>query len=171
MWLSLRSLFSRRTQRRSADFVVQTVFFLSIPPMIGLLRESFKSSGDDSDALNSGSVGQNVRSWYILVWSAILSLYILRFIGLVDRINRKYRSTSVLLTEMINIQLRLLRYPRKKEILSIANGVLKNTVKLLRELERPHRIAGVTLSPMGNVVLRLFYVNDDVTLHLAFPWL
>jgi hypothetical protein len=45
--------------------------------------------------------------WELLVWGGFSSVYLLRFMVLGSRINEKYHDTTVLITEQINIQLRI----------------------------------------------------------------
>jgi hypothetical protein len=56
----------------------------------------------------------------------------LRFMMLGSNINKKYQNTSLLLTEQMNVYLRLLVKPHKKEKLLVSNNVLKLASKLLK---------------------------------------
>lgn len=49
-----------------------------------------------------------------------------------SNINKKYQNTSLLLTEQMNVYLRLLVKPHKKEKLLVSNNVLKLASKLLK---------------------------------------
>ena len=48
-----------------------------------------------------------------------------------------FRNLSVLLTEQINVYLKMELKPHKKEQLQLANNVLKLATDLLKELETP----------------------------------
>lgn len=63
------------------------------------------------------------------------------------KINRKYRSLSVLITEQINLYLQIEQKPQKKEELMVANSVLKLAADLLKELESPFKISGLSANP------------------------
>jgi hypothetical protein len=45
--------------------------------------------------------------WELVIWGSCGSFYLLRFMVLGSRINEKYHDTSVLLTEQINVHLRI----------------------------------------------------------------
>ena len=61
-----------------------------------------------------------------------LGVYLLRFMTLGLRINKKYRNLSVLITEQINLYLQMEQKPHKKEELMVANNVLKLAESLLK---------------------------------------
>ena len=61
-----------------------------------------------------------------------LGVYLLRFMTLGLRINKKYRNLSVLITEQINLYLQMEQKPHKKEELMVANNVLKLAECLLK---------------------------------------
>ncbi|KAK7912541.1 hypothetical protein WMY93_012752 [Mugilogobius chulae] len=57
-------------------------------------------------------------------------------------------NSSVLLTEQINLYLRMEKKPNKKEELNIVNNVLKLATKLMKELDTPFRLLGLTVNPL-----------------------
>lgn len=67
-----------------------------------------------------------------MVWSIGLGIFLLRFLTLGTKINKKYRNFSVLITEQINLYLQIEQKPRKKEELMVANSVLKLAADLLK---------------------------------------
>ena len=71
-------------------------------------------------------------NWELLVWCMALGVYLLRFMTLGLRINKKYRNLSVLITEQINLYLQMEQKPHKKEELMVANNVLKLAECLLK---------------------------------------
>eukprot|EP01012_Entosiphon_sulcatum_P063049 TRINITY_DN8998_c0_g1_i3.p2 TRINITY_DN8998_c0_g1~~TRINITY_DN8998_c0_g1_i3.p2 ORF type:complete len:158 (-),score=46.75 TRINITY_DN8998_c0_g1_i3:268-741(-) len=101
--------------------------------------------------------------WEILGWGLVISWYLLRFMVLGSRINSKYRDTSALLTEQINVQLRILQHisnsqqrtagsgkgkESKKERLQISGNVLKLASELLKSQHNsPHKISGLSMNP------------------------
>lgn len=82
-----------------------------------------------------------------LTWSCCLGCFLLRFMTLGTKITRKYRSLSVLITEQINLYLQIEQKPHKKEELMVANSVLKLAADLLKELESPFKISGLSANP------------------------
>ena len=66
------------------------------------------------------------------MWCMALGVYLLRFMTLGLRINKKYRNLSVLITEQINLYLQMEQKPHKKEELMVANNVLKLAECLLK---------------------------------------
>ncbi|RHZ32168.1 hypothetical protein DYB31_011712 [Aphanomyces astaci] len=76
-----------------------------------------------------------------------------------SNINRKYQNTSLLLTEQMNVYLKLLVTPEKKEKLLISNNVLKLASKLLKELNSPNKISGLTMNPLLYNVTRVVVLS------------
>lgn len=55
------------------------------------------------------------RSVQLLVWCCFISFFLLRYLTLGSNTNNRYRDTSVLLTEQINVQLRILQNTSNRE--------------------------------------------------------
>ena len=51
----------------------------------------------------------------LLVWCCFISFFLLRYLTLGSNTNNRYRDTSVLLTEQINVQLRILQNSTNRE--------------------------------------------------------
>ncbi|XP_059620468.1 protein phtf [Phlebotomus argentipes] len=137
-WLSVRSYLKRRGPQRSVDVIVSAAFILTLLLLAFLSVEWLK----DSPHLHTQ---YNIEA---LVWSSALGTYLLRFMTLGTKINRKYRSISVLITEQINLYLQIEQKPNKKEELMVANSVLKLAADLLKELESPFKISGLSANPL-----------------------
>lgn len=75
---------------------------------------------------------QSQHTLQALIWSCALGCFILRFMTLGTKINRKYRSVSVLITEQINLYLQIEQKPHNKEELMVSNSVLKLAADLLK---------------------------------------
>ncbi|XP_039290801.1 protein phtf [Nilaparvata lugens] len=136
-WLSVRSYLKKRGPQRSVDMVVSAVF------LITLLLLSFVSVEFLKDSIRL-HVEYNVEA---LAWCIVLGFFLLRFMTLGDKINRKYRNLSVLITEQINLYLQIEQKPNKKDELMVANSVLKLAADLLKELESPFKISGLSANP------------------------
>ncbi|XP_021928812.1 putative homeodomain transcription factor isoform X2 [Zootermopsis nevadensis] len=158
-WLSVRSYLKKRGPQRSVDVIVSAAFlitllllsFLSVEclkvsvdiiiPHVGVELTGLRSSAFDSVRLHSE---YNLEA---LVWCLVLGVFLLRFMTLGTKINRKYRNLSVLITEQINLYLQIEQKPNKKEELMVANSVLKLAADLLKELESPFKISGLSANP------------------------
>ncbi|XP_042258898.1 protein PHTF2-like isoform X3 [Thunnus maccoyii] len=87
-------------------------------------------------------------NWELVIWCSSLSLFLLRFVTLGSETSKKYSNTSILLTEQINLYLKMEKKPNKKEELTLVNNVLKLATKLLKELDTPFRLYGLTMNPL-----------------------
>ncbi|XP_055687758.1 protein phtf isoform X2 [Lutzomyia longipalpis] len=137
-WLSVRSYLKRRGPQRSVDVIVSAAFILTLLLLAFLSVEWLK----DSPHLHTQ---YNIEA---LIWSSALGTYLLRFMTLGTKINRKYRSISVLITEQINLYLQIEQKPNKKEELMVSNSVLKLAADLLKELECPFKVSGLSANPL-----------------------
>lgn len=136
-WLSVRSYLKRRGPQRSVDVIVSAVFIVTLLLLSFVSLELIK----DLESLHSR---YNVEA---LFWSFSLGIFILRFMTLGTKINKKYRNLSVLITEQINLYLQIEQKPHKKEELMVANSVLKLAADLIKELESPFKISGLSANP------------------------
>ncbi|XP_051544395.1 protein PHTF2-like isoform X4 [Myxocyprinus asiaticus] len=139
MWLSLRSYLKRRGPQRSVDVIVSSAFLLTLSVVFICcaqllhVHETFLEFH---------------YNWELMIWCASLSLYLLRFVTLGSETSKKYSNTSILLTEQINLYLKMEKKPNKKEELTLVNNVLKLATKLLKELDAPFRLYGLTMNPL-----------------------
>ncbi|XP_015429600.1 PREDICTED: putative homeodomain transcription factor [Dufourea novaeangliae] len=137
LWLSVRSYLKRRGPQRSVDVIVSAVFIVTLLLLSFVSLELIK----DLESLHSR---YNVEA---LFWSFSLGIFILRFMTLGTKINKKYRNLSVLITEQINLYLQIEQKPHKKDELMVANNVLKLAADLIKELESPFKISGLSANP------------------------
>ncbi|KAK2580169.1 hypothetical protein KPH14_012440 [Odynerus spinipes] len=136
-WLSVRSYLKRRGPQRSVDVIVSAAFIVTLLLLSFISLELIK----DLESLHSQ---YNVEA---LFWSFSLGIFILRFMTLGTKVNKKYRNLSVLITEQINLYLQIEQKPHKKEELMVANSVLKLAADLIKELESPFKISGLSANP------------------------
>ncbi|CAG9863736.1 unnamed protein product [Phyllotreta striolata] len=136
-WLSVRSYLRKRGPQRSVDVIVSTAFVVNLLILTFLCVEVLK------DTLF-------LSQYYLemLVWCVGLGIILLRFMTLATKINKKYRNLSVLITEQINLHLQIEQKPHKKDTLTVANNVLKLAIDLLKELESPFKISGISANPI-----------------------
>lgn len=133
-WLSVRSYLKKRGPQRSVDVIVSAAFISMLLLLAFLCMELLK----DLVALHSQ---YNIEA---LLWILGLGIMLLRFMTLGSKINKKYRNLSVLITEQINLYLQIELKPHKKDELMVANSVLKLAADLLKELESPFKISGLS---------------------------
>ncbi|XP_031641135.1 putative homeodomain transcription factor [Contarinia nasturtii] len=136
-WLSVRSYLKRRGPQRSVDVIVSGAFILTLL-LLGYLSVQWLK---DSVQL------QSQHTLEALIWSCALGCFLTRFMTLGTKINRKYRSISVLITEQINLYLQIEQKPHNKDELMVSNSVLKLAADLLKELESPFKISGLSANP------------------------
>ncbi|XP_017050352.1 LOW QUALITY PROTEIN: protein phtf [Drosophila ficusphila] len=136
-WLSVRSYLKKRGPQRSVDIIVSAAFIVTLLLLAFLSVEWLKDSVHLHTHLTLEA----------LVWSITIGIFLLRFMTLGQKIQHKYRSVSVLITEQINLYLQIEQKPKKKDELMVSNSVLKLAADLLKELETPFKISGLSANP------------------------
>uniref|UniRef100_A0A3B3S798 Putative homeodomain transcription factor 2 n=1 Tax=Paramormyrops kingsleyae TaxID=1676925 RepID=A0A3B3S798_9TELE len=139
MWLSLRSYLKRRGPQRSVDVIVSSAFLLTLSVVFICCAQLLHVHKTFLDCH---------YNWELMIWCISLSLFLLRFVTLGSETSKKYSNTSTLLTEQINLYLKMEKKPNKKEELTLVNNVLKLATKLLKELDTPFRLYGLTMNPL-----------------------
>uniref|UniRef100_A0A8D2L906 Putative homeodomain transcription factor 1 n=1 Tax=Varanus komodoensis TaxID=61221 RepID=A0A8D2L906_VARKO len=150
IWLSLRSYLKRRGPQRSVDVVVSSIFLLALSIAFICCAQVLKGH---KTFLN---VAYN---WEFLIWETALLLFLLRLASLGSETNKKYSNISILLTEQINLYLKMEKKPNKKEQLTLVNNVLKLSTKLLKELDTPFRLYGLTMNPLIYNITRVVILS------------
>ncbi|XP_061639692.1 putative homeodomain transcription factor 1 isoform X1 [Phyllopteryx taeniolatus] len=150
MWLSLRSFLRRRGPQRSVDVIVSTIFLLALSISFIICAQLLQSHKTFLDSLTN---------WELMLWASSLVLFLLRLATLGSETNCKYSNSSVLLTEQINLYLKIEKKPNKKEELNIVNNVLKLATKLMKELDMPFRLLGLTVNPLIYNITRVVILS------------
>ncbi|XP_030910575.2 protein PHTF1 [Melopsittacus undulatus] len=150
IWLSLRSYLKRRGPQRSVDVVVSSIFLLALSIAFICCAQVLKGH---KTFLNAA------YNWEFLIWEAALLLFLLRLASLGSETNKKYSNISILLTEQINLYLKMEKKPNKKEQLCLVNNVLKLSTKLLKELDTPFRLYGLTMNPLIYNITRVVILS------------
>ncbi|XP_065596459.1 protein PHTF1 isoform X2 [Cyrtonyx montezumae] len=150
IWLSLRSYLKRRGPQRSVDVVVSSIFLLALSIAFICCAQVLKGHQTFLSA---------AYNWEFLIWEAALLLFLLRLASLGSETNKKYSNISILLTEQINLYLKMEKKPNKKEQLSLVNNVLKLSTKLLKELDTPFRLYGLTMNPLIYNITRVVILS------------
>ncbi|XP_072309864.1 protein PHTF2-like isoform X2 [Eucyclogobius newberryi] len=139
MWLSLRSYLKRRGPQRSVDVIVSSAFLLTLSVVFICCAQLLHVHETFLECH---------YNWELVIWCSSLTLFLLRFVTLGSETSKKYSNTSILLTEQINLYLKMEKKPNKKEELTLVNNVLKLATKLLKELDSPFRLYGLTMNPL-----------------------
>ncbi|KAI7795299.1 putative homeodomain transcription factor 1 isoform X2 [Triplophysa rosa] len=150
MWLSLRSFLKRRGPQRSVDVIVSSVFLLALSIAFIICAQLLHCHHTFLDS---------ETNWELMVWCAALVVFLLRLATLGAETNRKYSNASVLLTEQINLYLKMEKKPNKKDQLNIVNNVLRLATKLLKELDAPFRLLGLTVNPLIYNITRVVILS------------
>ncbi|XP_036957529.1 putative homeodomain transcription factor 1 [Acanthopagrus latus] len=150
MWLSLRSFLRRRGPQRSVDVIVSTIFLLALSFSFIICAQLLH---------NHKTFLEPLINWEMMVWASSLILFLLRLATLGSETNSKYSNSSVLLTEQINLYLKMEKKPNKKEELNIVNNVLKLATKLMKELDTPFRLLGLTVNPLIYNITRVVILS------------
>uniref|UniRef100_A0A8C5K7C4 Putative homeodomain transcription factor 2 n=1 Tax=Jaculus jaculus TaxID=51337 RepID=A0A8C5K7C4_JACJA len=130
---------SRRGPQRSVDVIVSSAFLLTISVVFICCAQ----------LLHVHEIFLDCHyNWELVIWCISLTLFLLRFVTLGSETSKKYSNTSILLTEQINLYLKMEKKPNKKEELTLVNNVLKLATKLLKELDSPFRLYGLTMDPL-----------------------
>ncbi|KAH7476165.1 hypothetical protein PRIC1_000176 [Phytophthora ramorum] len=143
-WISLRggrTWLKRQGRQRAADEIVSTSFLIIL---VLLVVMGMQAVSDGSGSLQP----ESIFHIEVAIWCMLSSVFMLRFMMLGSNINKKYQNTTLLLTEQMNVYLRLLAKPHKKEKLLVSNNVLKLACKLLKELNSPNKVSGLTMNPL-----------------------
>uniref|UniRef100_A0A452EVH3 Putative homeodomain transcription factor 1 n=1 Tax=Capra hircus TaxID=9925 RepID=A0A452EVH3_CAPHI len=140
----------RRGPQRSVDVVVSSVFLLTLSIAFICCAQVLRGHKTFlNDAYN----------WEFLIWESALLLFLLRLASLGSETNKKYSNVSILLTEQINLYLKMEKKPNKKEQLTLVNNVLKLSTKLLKELDTPFRLYGLTMNPLIYNITRVVILS------------
>ncbi|KAM8977180.1 protein PHTF1 [Pelodytes ibericus] len=150
MWLSLRSYLKRRGPQRSVDVVVSSIYLLTLSIAFFCCAQ----------VLHGYNTFLNyVYNWEFLIWETFLLIFLLRLTSLGSDTNKKYSNVSILLTEEINLYLKMEQKPNKKEQLNIVNNVLKLSSKLIKEIDTPFRLYGLTMNPLIYNITRVVILS------------
>ncbi|KAE8623138.1 hypothetical protein XENTR_v10005516 [Xenopus tropicalis] len=150
MWLSLRSYLKRRGPQRSVDVIVSSVYLVTLSIAFICCAQVLHGY---TTFLNS------VYNWEFLIWETALLIFLLRLTSLGSETNKKYSNVSVLLTEEINVYLKMEKKPNKKEKLSLVNNVLKLSSKLIKEIDTPFRLYGLDVNPLIYNITRVVILS------------
>ncbi|PIO35099.1 hypothetical protein AB205_0135910, partial [Aquarana catesbeiana] len=134
-----RTYKQRRGPQRSVDVIVSSAFLLTISVIFICCAQLLHIHETFLDCH---------YNWELVIWCISLTLFLLRFVTLGSETSKKYSNTSILLTEQINLYLKMEKKPNKKEELTLVNNVLKLATKLLKELDNPFRLYGLTMNPL-----------------------
>ncbi|XP_044538865.1 protein PHTF1-like [Gracilinanus agilis] len=141
IWLSLHSYLKKQSPQQSIDVVVSSVYLLTLSIAFVCCAQILQN--------HKAFLGQTYNCEF-LIWETVLLLFLLHLASLGSETSKKNRNISVLLMEQINLYFRMERKPHKKEQLVLVNNMLKLSTKLLKELNTPPRLYGLTTNPLIN---------------------
>ncbi|XP_070601749.1 protein PHTF1 isoform X2 [Erythrolamprus reginae] len=150
MCVAERTYKQRRGPQRSVDVVVSSIFLLALSIAFICCAQVLKGHKTFLSA---------AYNWEFLIWETALLLFLLRLASLGSETNKKYSNISILLTEQINLYLKMEKKPNKKEQLTLVNNVLKLSTKLLKELDTPFRLYGLTMNPLIYNITRVVILS------------
>jgi hypothetical protein len=140
VWLSLRS---RRIELDreclgpypASDTVAHFLFMVAIF-LVGVVAfRAIQNASGSPNKQGGASILSSMSDWLLFTWAFILAVFVQRIMMLASKTHERFQNTSVLLTEELNIHMRLLRKPEKKEELNACNQMLKVAAALIKELE------------------------------------
>ncbi|KAK9966481.1 hypothetical protein ABG768_003589 [Culter alburnus] len=150
MCVAERTYKQRRGPQRSVDVIVSSIFLLALSIAFIICAQLLHSHHTFLDS---------ETNWELMIWCAALMVFLLRLATLGAETNRKYSNASVLLTEQINLYLKMEKKPNKKDQLNIVNNVLRLATKLLKELDTPFRLLGLTVNPLIYNITRVVILS------------
>jgi len=153
VWLCVRSMLRKLGPKRSIDLIVSVSCLITLVSILYICHQMLK---EEEDLPLFKMILINLE---VILLCVFVGYFLLRFIILSNSINKKFWNPSVLLTEQINIYLRLEEKPHKKEPLVLANNVLKLTSDLIKELERPYNILGIGSNPLFYNLLKILSLS------------
>ena len=142
-WLSLRSRRADLDREaigpyQASDTVTHHLFMAAIF-LVGVVAfravQHLSNSNGKHQQNSTGLVPSTLGDWLLVAWAFILAVFVQRIMDLASKTHEKFQNTSVLLTEELNIHMRLLRKPEKKDELTACNQMLKVAGALIKELE------------------------------------
>uniref|UniRef100_A0A4X2LR00 PHTF1/2 N-terminal domain-containing protein n=1 Tax=Vombatus ursinus TaxID=29139 RepID=A0A4X2LR00_VOMUR len=136
IWLSLHSYLKRQGPKHSADVIVSSAFLLTLSIAFICCAQVLQSHKTFLD---------NAYNLEFLIWETALLLFLLHLASLESETNKKYSNISVLLTEQINLHLKMEKKPNKKEQLTLVNNVLE--------------LYGLTMNPLIYNITRVIILS------------
>ncbi|KAJ9469645.1 putative homeodomain transcription factor [Diplonema papillatum] len=170
-WLALRgsrAWLKLEEHEVAADSIVSLTFqmFLFVAAVIGMIV--IQGSAHKPKRSVSYQNFSEVEHGQIFLAALVLAYYLLLYFTTGTSINNKYGNASLLLTEQLNIHLRIVavgekssgsRLSVKKEKLVLTSKVLELAAKLLKELEGPNKISGLSMNPMFYNITRVMVLS------------
>ena len=103
---------------------------------------------------------ESAANFDLVIWSSCLGFFSLRYIQISLYLNNKYKANvALLLSEQMHCHIRAHHKPHKRTELLTTIQVLKVGAKLLKEMEGPHKISGLPMSPLYNSLFKLIVLS------------
>lgn len=171
VWLSLRSkrldLDKEFIGPYKVSDTISYVLFMTALFLVGAVAfravQNFSNSNPKMPLKVMNGVPSTLGDWFLVCWAMILAVYVQRIMSLASKTHDKFQNTSVLLTEELNIHMRLLRKPEKKDELVACNSMLKTAAALIKELEggngKKGHTAALVLDPWLYSLVRVILLS------------
>ncbi|XP_051824555.1 protein PHTF1-like [Antechinus flavipes] len=150
MCVAERTYMQQQGPQRFVDVIVSSVFLMTLSIAFICCAQVLQSHKSFLD---------NAYNWEFLIWETALLLFLLHLASIGSETNKKYNNISVLLTEQINLYFKMKKKPNKTEQLTLVNNVLKLSTKLLKELNTPFRLYGLTMNPLFYNIARVIILS------------
>jgi hypothetical protein len=160
MWVLLRSLL-RTHALRSAVAVMHVVRAVLLVSVLGIMSLYLSREDALPPTPSTAQIVAESPAYMLGIATAVLCTYVtFRAAALETATRQQSKHGAVLLTEQINLLLRIHRRPDKKDRLALANSVLGLTTKLIHDLEdqkgAPHLLGSlvrlVVLSALSAII-------------------
>ncbi|KAJ9461584.1 putative homeodomain transcription factor [Diplonema papillatum] len=159
-WLKLEPL------EIAADSIVSLTFqvFLFLVAVIGMIVLQEGSHKEKKASVKVENFSEVIHGQIFLA-ALVISYYLLQYMMIGTSINYKYGNSTLLLTEQINLHLRMVAVAErsvnkeKRDKLLLTNKVLELAAKLLKELEGPNKISGLSMNPLLYNITRVMVLS------------
>ncbi|RYG51816.1 hypothetical protein EON66_10360 [archaeon] len=151
------------------DVAVSTSFVLSLVFVVAaMIMQMQRSSASESSvptvplptaSFHAAAAAHALPYWYVLLWCVLIVYYLLRFMTLSGVITEHHASTATILAEQLNVMFRMASSVERKAELVLCNNLLKCATKLLKELEQPKKVSGISMSPVLSQVTRVVVLS------------
>ena len=130
------------------------------PQTLATCAALFPAPVEVESATSGMFVLDSAANFELVAWSTALGFFSLRYIQIGMYLNNKYqKSVALMLSEQMHCHIRAHHKPHKRAELLCTIQVLKVGQKLLKELQGPHKISGMAMSPLLTSTFKLIVLS------------